>query len=393
MISFANMGFSAMTPLSSFNSLVLSLEGFRSGEMEKEVLAQEFALFQNELAQIGAVFRWEAPFQESSWQPAIRAALLELERSENEAFLLSEAVESGGFEGLALEPMGQALVRLFEQFAVLRQKEEERPKLSPSAPINELLRCCDMYDAQQLEAALLEARLDSVLVHFRGLSERLQNQPLRHPTVDKVLEILEIQDEVLQSLLGAVSQGTRPLDDETLEALEECALEAFEQHGALLALQGQPTRWCQVCQGLVLVAAEAEVCEFCGEPLLVQEDGKVLPSHLQALVGCVLAIGHKPDEAAWRQLGREVQASLQRVASGRIQWEQSLKTLSEAPPVDLSPPLERFESLLLALQPAVEANDCLLVLSLSDEVVEACHQLTEAYAQMQQWVEQNAKPS
>jgi len=34
-----------------------------------------------------------------------------------------------------------------------------------------------------------------------------------------------------------------------------------------------------------------------------------------------------------------------------------------------------------------------LVLSLSDGLAEACHQLTEAYGQMQQWVEQNAKSS
>lgn len=392
MISFSNLGLDSMTPLASFNSLLLSLEAFRNGELEEAQLQVELEAVQQELGQIAMIFRWELPYQErqGAWENPLVRAQIELEQSEGLLFQLGELVEQQGWsavEAEGLNPLRQRLTRLFERFSELRQLEEARPRLSPSAPVHELLRCCALYDSGALSQELLRRRVDSVQHHFAGLARQLQEQPLRHEVVDRVLDLLDVQEEAFRSIMEQLDQDLRPLRRQTLEVLAQAAEEAWKCHQSLQDLQGRETGWCDACEGLVL-AEEAAVCADCGGALRSPGGSEeALPSHLQALLESLRRVGQSPQESSWLEFEKHWQEARQRTESVLGQWRQAAARLKEAPPVDFGQVLMEFLEALGRLEPALTSRDALLLISSSDPLVESCHEMVDSVREAQLWMQ------
>ncbi|MBS2040525.1 hypothetical protein JST97_36400 [bacterium] len=269
MISLPHLGGTSLTPLASFNAFALSLAAYRHGELEEELLARDFASFQTEMSQISTVFRSEVRFQElqGPWLDWIESALERLECAEDQAYLLSEA----DWGQARVETAARALNELFEAFAELRKLEEARPRLAASPYIHELLRCLELYDRGMLSAALVHERLAGVTHHFQSLAEQMRQSPVRLPAVEQLLDLLEIQEEALQSLADPLLNGLA-VPQQPRKILQDCAAQALIIHTEVQALAGTPASWCDGCLGLVRVTREGR-CQECGHGLLRREEG------------------------------------------------------------------------------------------------------------------------
>ncbi|MFN8609939.1 MAG: hypothetical protein U0931_20530 [Vulcanimicrobiota bacterium] len=261
MISLSELGVPSLTPLASFNAFALSLAAFRNGELEEEALARDFARFQGEMTQISVVFRSEVRFQElqGGWLEWIEAGLERLEAAEDQAFLLAES----GWAEARVESAASALNELFEVFAQLRKLEEARPRLAASPYIHEVLRCLELHDRGVLPADLVRERVAGVSHHFQLLAEQVRQTPVRLPAVEQLLDLLEIQEEALQTVIAQLGQGG-PAAREPRLILRDCAAQAETIHGEVQALAGSPAVWCDGCLGLVRLTREGS-CAECGQ--------------------------------------------------------------------------------------------------------------------------------
>jgi len=276
MISLANLGFPSLTPLSSFNSWALSMAAWRSGEMDDESLAGEFARYQGEMAQISGVFRGEIRFQELTGElvDLLDEALLRLEACEDQTYLLSELAASGGWARVddgQVQLLGQRLSALFETFSQLRELEEQRPRLAASPYIHEVLRCLQLFEKGVLSAELMGERLAGVSHHFQLLAEQLRLTSIRLPAVEQLLDVLEVQEVALQELAEGVAAGQRSLPNEPKRVLHDCAEQAFTIHSEIQSLSGTPAVWCDGCLGLVRETPD-QTCPECGQALVPDSD-------------------------------------------------------------------------------------------------------------------------
>lgn len=274
MISLGNLGLPSLTPLSSFNSWALSMAAWRSGEMEGEALAREFARFQLEMSQISAVFRSEIRFQPAGGpeQALIEIALQRLAVCEDQADVLKEW--EGDWEGISekrVQALAAALTSLFEVFGQIRELEEKRPRLAASPYIHEVLRCLQLFEKGALAPELMQERLAGVSQHFQLLGEQMRQSPIRLAAVEQLIDLLEIQENALQQLSEQISQGY-PLTPDCTRVLRDCAQQALTIHEEIQALAGTPAVWCDGCLGLVRLTEE-QLCSECGQAVGVTEEG------------------------------------------------------------------------------------------------------------------------
>ena len=347
----AAMGFPSLTPLSSFNSWALSLAAFRSGEMELAALEQEFAGLAREMSQISAVFRSEARYQEQQppWDRLLAQALGQLERCEDQLYLLHETATQSAWDQLdeaQVSRLGTSITLLFETFAQIREAEAQRPRLADSPYIHELLRCLKLFDQQKLSRELIEERLLSVSHHFLQLQAQIENSPVRLPAVEQLLDILELQQTAFDQLLEALQQNQRPLPEGPRKILHDCAREALAVHQEVLDLQGTQAGWCVECGGIV--AAADGLCAECGQPIET-EDGD------QGILGLVelaqqTCQNNQPE--SWAQLSNRLTASLQQLE----EVTQKAGALPERK-VELEAALARLKQVLTDLQLCTEARD------------------------------------
>lgn len=350
MLSAATLGFSGLTPLTSFNSLLLSYAAFHEGEMEQADLEREVAQFLTDFRFISEVFHWESQFRDrlaaadehSSWGQLIDAVSQQLERVHDRIYLLLEEVERQGWSALPenrLEPVRASLERLFERFTPLREAEQRLPQLASSPYISELLRACQLAQQGRLPLSLLGQRLTAVSRHFQALHQQLAQQPLHSPEVEQVLELLEVQDDIFQQMQAALEQQQLPAS-ESLEALRQGCDQALELFEKLHSLQGTPTRWCDRCQVWLALPEEAQQCPACqgplGQPQVGSEPWEVLMeaaerAHQRGL----------PED--WDDLSQRIQPQLQQV-------DKMLKELPKAEtPVDFETPLREYRQALEGL--------------------------------------------
>jgi len=350
MLSAATLGFSGLTPLTSFNSLLLSYAAFHEGEMEQAELEQEMARFLTDFRVISEVFHWEAQFRDrqaaaddqSSWGQLIDPVQQQLERVHDRIYILCEEVERQGWSALPenrLEPIRVSLERLFERFTPLREAEQRLPQLAASPYISELLRACQLAQQGRLPLSLLIQRLSAVTRHFQALHQQLAQQPLHSPEVEQILELLEVQDEVFLQMQAGLEQQQLPSAD-SLEALRQGCDQALELFEKFQSLQGTPTRWCERCQLWLALPEEAQQCPSCQGPLGHPRAGSEPWEDLMEAAERAHQRGLPED---WDELHQRVQPQLQQV-------EKMLKELPKAEtPVDFQTPLNEYHQALQGL--------------------------------------------
>jgi hypothetical protein len=307
MISLATLGFPSLTPLSSFNSWAMSMAAWRTGEMDSEALAREFARFQLEMAQISAVFRSEVRFQERVEPLAglLDEALQQLAVCEDQADVLKEW--EGEWEGISearMQALAGALSSLFEIFDRVRQMEEERPRLAASPYIHEILRCLELYERDVLAPELMLERLAGVAQHFQLLAEQMRQSPLRVAAVEQLLDLLEVQEGALQQISEQVAEH-ECASPEQKRLLHDCAQQALTIHEEIQAMAGSPAVWCDACLGLVRLVEE-QICSECGQP--VQPGGPEEDVGLLAVAERACSENRREDWEALQGLSQQSEA-------------------------------------------------------------------------------------
>lgn len=391
MISLADLGFTAYSPLPSFNTWSMSLDSYWAGELDEETVLRDFTRFLQEVWAFSAGFRRELPYQlEPDWQEPLKRARDALERVENAAFALSESHLASGWstmDGERLKNVGARLSRLFECFDELRALESKRPRLSDSAPVHEVLRCADLYAQGQLSQELFLVKLDRLSEHFRGLYEPLEASPLRHPAVDQLLQILEELLDTLDGLRAEVQAGSTSLDPEVLASLDRCAMAAREPQMALEALAGVKTAWCEACGGLVALSnPEASECPLCRHAL-VDADATPWPEHFRTLLSALESASEQGSQSPqWTAAARELDEALGRLRSVRQELPKVFAVSEDPPDIDIEPALDGFERATSVISDALESGDALRLRSCITDLVQALHEVCEIQREIADWM-------
>ncbi|MCA9793339.1 MAG: hypothetical protein KC910_16130, partial [Candidatus Eremiobacteraeota bacterium] len=232
-----------LTPLSSFNQLMQSLEARTLDDVEAQV-----ANLERDLAGMLTHFNYEVRFARAT--PTLQAALPRVYRQFNRLLEIfpevALRVEEGDFEALRellAGPVRSGLERLFDAFGELREEEASREKLSDSPYVDALLQAGHDFLEGNLTPELLHERLLPLIAEQQRMLTALSaaeprpeeeewlagNAPDLVAMVEELLvSLLELESILLEAPdqvdeIGEYLDGISQLTDELVEIQQNLA--------------------------------------------------------------------------------------------------------------------------------------------------------------------------
>ena len=325
-----------VTDLPAFNDFQMAVLSVLEGHSSEEEANRLYQQLDTTLGQVLYYYHEQVHFQPVEEQSEQRSSqiysLIDLVREESALSFKASLTEDPEATAFHLEAARQSLVELMALFAELRREEEERPKFSDLAWVNELCRVAVACRQGQLSDDHLAERLETAQqLHERAALGIPQMPPLIADR-QRWRQILASMVEALERLGQGIGQVDAYLDDHDGEALdaglELCmsgAQRLLDEYETLRILEDEvPTRLCPMCSQSNPL--EATRCGSCSAtfPRLPEEEAAdpqvSWPSHVEHLLHSL---------QAWRQGEMDQEQALAALAELRGRFQKGLASFQQ----------------------------------------------------------------